>query len=400
MTNRIKLLFITWDGPQTAYMESLFMPIFRAIGEKDGRMEFHVLQFTWGDAARIKTTADRARELGVVYNACPIYRKPNVAAGTVFSVINGLRIIRNYIKSNNIDIVMPRSTMPAIMLNRICLKGCKLIFDADGLPIEERVDFSGLRKGGAAYRFLSGEEKKIILKADAVITRSHKAIDIHVQKTGEAQRKKFFCVTNGRDAAAFKPDKQKRILWREKLGIKSGEKVFVYCGSLGEQYCWDEMQAIFSGVLKKRSESRFLILTGQPEFLKGKIDSAVEDRLIIKSALASEVPDCLNVADVAFALRRPTFSMQGVAPIKLSEYLLSGLAVVASRGIGDTEALLRNFDNCLLYDHNDSARIETTVEWCIGAASNRDAVARKAAAYFSVERSAEDYLAAISLLSL
>jgi glycosyltransferase involved in cell wall biosynthesis len=393
-----KLLFITWDGPQTTYMESLFMPIFQAIVKKDNRYEFHVLQFTWSDKKRIEIIANKAKELGIIYNSCSICRKPMPALGGWFTIIKGIRVIRDYIKQHHINIVMPRATMPAIMVNRILLKNIKLIFDADGLPIEERVDFSGLQRTGFIYRFFKAEETKILMKADAVITRSNKAIDIHIGKIGEQYGNKFFKVTNGRDTDKFKPDLAKRNELRNKLGINLDEKVFVYCGSLGKQYCWDEMQAIFRQYSTHNHDCRFLILTGQANFLEGRADDSIKNKLIVKSVNTGEIPDYLNVADIAFALRLPTYSMQGVAPIKLAEYLLTALPVIASKGIGDTEELLKNMQGCYLYDHTDIERTEKVFKWLISEKTNRMELSSLSQFLFSLEKSADDYLRVIKNL--
>ena len=393
-----KLLFITWDGPQTTYMESLFMPIFHAITKQDAQYEFHVLQFTWGDAKRIGITANKALELGIIYNSYPICRKPITTIGNLFTIVKGRKVIANYIKQNNIDLVMPRATMPAIMVNRIRLSKCKLIFDADGLPVEERVDFAGLKKEGWMYRFLSNEEKKILIKANAVITRSNKAIDIHVNKIGKNYRSKFYKVTNGRDTKTYEPHLHQREEFRENLGIKPEDKVFVYCGSLGEQYCWNEMQEIFIHYLNINPHSRFLILTGSPNFLDGKIASEYRDKFIVKTVPAENIPEYLNIADIAFAIRKPTFSMQGVAPIKLAEYLLMGLPTIASKGIGDTEELLKNIPACFLYDHSDSDRIEKTVQWIFQEKPDKEIVSQSARNIFSLERSARDYLSALNAI--
>jgi len=76
-----KILFITWDGPQTSYMEGLFMPIFHEVSKKRD-IEFHVLQFTWGDKARTEITQEVAEKLNINYKAKPILRKPNVSIGS------------------------------------------------------------------------------------------------------------------------------------------------------------------------------------------------------------------------------------------------------------------------------------------------------------------------------
>ena len=120
------ILFITWDGPQTSYMEGLFMPIFSAI-QDNSKYEFHVIQFTWGSEERVAITRNKAKELNIVYTAKPIKRKPIATIGSLLTLYNGIQYIQKYIKNNNINIVMPRSTMPSIMVNKLKKTNFKIL---------------------------------------------------------------------------------------------------------------------------------------------------------------------------------------------------------------------------------------------------------------------------------
>ena len=444
------LLFITWDGPQTSYMEGLFMPIFQEIA-KQGVYKFHVIQFTWADDKKIAHTQAAADQMGITYAAWPVLRKPNVSIGSLLTVLTAAGKIKKYIRENNIHIVMPRSTFPAMIVNQINfpfashaffpfrglrgasffpfrglrgasffpfrgLRGAaffpfrglrggkvpfrgfrgKLIFDADGLPIEERIDFAGLKKDSFQYKLMKSAETKMLKSADAVITRSQKAIDIHIDHIGESFRSKFSVVYNGRDKNLFAYQAQLREKVRQELGLKD-ELLFVYAGSLGPQYCLTEMLEIFQAYAEKRA-AKFLILTGNTAFAEQNIPLELKAHVILKSVPSEKVSFYLNGGDVAFGLRKPTFSMQGVAPIKLGEYLLCGLPVIASKGIGDTEKILENFEECYLYDHSVGLRtqidqIKNFVEKAIFA--NRNKIAQKAQHYFSLEAAAESYLNAI-----
>ena len=422
------LLFITWDGPQTSYMEGLFMPIFQEIA-KQGAYQFHVVQFTWAEDKKIAHTQAAADKMGITYAAWPVLRKPNVSIGSLLTVLTSAGKIKKYIRENNIHIVMPRSTFPAMIANQINfpfashaffpfrgLRGAsffpfrglrggkvpfrgfrgKLIFDADGLPIEERIDFSGLKKESFQYKLMKSAETKMLKSADAVITRSQKAIDIHIANIGESYRSKFSVVFNGRDKNVFDYQPPLREQVRQELGLKD-ELLFVYAGSLGPQYCLNEMLEILKAYAEKR-EAKFLILTGNTEFAEQNIPSELKTHVILKSVPSEKVSFYLNGGDLAFGLRKPTFSMQGVAPIKLGEYLLCGLPVIASKGIGDTEKILENFEECYLYDHSIGLlpqidQIKNFVEKAIFA--NRNKIAQKAQHYFSLEAAAESYLNAI-----
>lgn len=392
------ILFISWDGPQTSYMEGLFMPILSQV-QKQSDYIFHVVQFTWATAEKIAMTQKAAKELNVIYSSRSIARKPVTILGNLFTLYNGIPFLKKYIKENNISIVMPRSTMPTIMVNRIIQQNLKIVFDADGLPIEERVDFSGLSKRSKQYLFFKKEENKMLRRADAVLTRSHEAIKIHSQTIGNKDLTKFSVVLNGRNTDFFKPNTSVRTKMRKELSISDQTKVLVYCGSLGPQYGWNEMITIFMKYKEKNQQAQFLILTGNIAFANERIPNAWKKFITVKTVAFAEIPNYLSVADVAFALREPKFSMKGIAPIKLGEYLLMGIPTIASAGIGDTEQILTNIPNCFLYNHQNFKRVDEAVEFIEGLSeTNFEAIRKYALPYFSIEKSATSYCNALNKL--
>jgi glycosyltransferase involved in cell wall biosynthesis len=310
----------------------------------------------------------------------------------LYSVYKGIGFLKRYIAEHNIHIVMPRSTMPSIMVNRLPKK-FKILFDADGLPIEERVDFSGLSKNSRSYRFFKKEETKMLRFADGVITRSHKAIAIHQQTLQASDSHKFSVVLNGRNTSFFKPNDTKREFQRTLLGLSKSTKVFVYCGSLGPQYGWQYMLDIFQQYQTQHPDAHFLILTGNIEFAKRHLPSSLATHVSIKNVPFEEVPEYLNCADVAFALREPTFSMQGVAPIKLGEYLLMGIPTIASAGVGDSEVILEHVPHCFLFQHdNPNAVIDAVAFVSQLQEVQHEAIRDIGMEYFSIEKSAESYV--------
>ncbi len=307
-----KILFITWDGPQTSYMEGLFMPIFHEVSKKRD-IEFHVLQFTWGDKARTEITQEVAEKLNINYKAKPILRKPNVSIGSFIALLTSANKIRKYIKENKIDIVMPRSTFPAYWASK--LKGVKIIFDADGLPIDERVEFGGLRKEGIMYRWLKSIETKMLNSADAVIVRSQKAINIHVSNIGEQKRNKFSVVLNGRDKNTFDYNETERNLMRKSLGINENELFLIYVGSLRGKYALKEILSIFD-TIKQYVKTKLLFLTGDIDYLESKLSNRNSDNIIFQQVKSNDVPRFINAADVGLALIYPTYSMLAAVPTK------------------------------------------------------------------------------------
>lgn len=382
------LLFITWDGPQTSYMEGLFMPIFHEMAKRED-LAFHVMQFTWADGEKITAVKKIAEGFGIRYTAVAILKKPVASLGSMITLFTSSGKIEQYIKEHHIDIVMPRSTFPALMVSKIKNRNFKIIFDADGLPIEERVDFAGLKKESRQYRWMKSIETRMLKTADHVITRSGKAIEIHLENIGESYRTKFSVVFNGRDAEKFKFNQEWRRAARKELGVDD-DLLFVYAGSLGPQYCMDEMLEIF----RISERAKFLILTGNPEFAEKHIPEDLRERIEVKKVPSDEVPYWLNAGDIAFGLRQPTYSMQGVAPIKLGEYFLCRLPVIASKGIGDTQVILQRFEASYLFDHSrdlddNLKEIEEFIENTKFA--NREEIRYKALKIFSLDAAADMY---------
>lgn len=394
----VKVLFITWDSPNTSYMEGLFMPILSEV-QTQSKYVFHIIQFTWGTPEKITIAQKTSQELNLVYTPRRIVRKPIAALGNLVTLYKGIQFLKNYIKENNITIVMPRSTMPAFMINRIPKGNFKIVFDADGLPLEERVEFSGLLRNSYQYRFLKKEQNKMLQRADGVLTRSHEAIKIHLETVEYKNPKNFSVVFNGRNTDFFKPNPSEREKMRKKLSISSQTKVLVYCGSLGPQYGWVEMIAIFRKYKEKNSKALFLILTGNLAFAKERIPNELKESIIVKTVPFAEIPNYLSVADVALAIREPKFSMRGVAPIKLGEYLLMGIPTIASLGIGDTEQILNGVPNCFLYQHQNPKRVEEAVEYIEGLGeTNFKEIRKYAKPFFSIENSAESYIRSLNKL--
>lgn len=399
----MNILFIAWDGPQVSYLEGLFLPIFEGL-QRDG-LKFHVLQFTWGDAARVDVARNACTTAGVAYRSAHVWRRP-VGPGSLLTAIAGARVIRKAVREWSIDVLMPRSNLPALAC-LLALRSVRrpVVFDADGLPLDERVDFAGASPSAFAHRFLRDVEAEMVRRADRVLTRSERAAEILIARGGAGTAQdKFHVVGNGRDAEKFCPgDEASRRATRQALGIDAAAPLLVYAGSLGEQYCLEEMLQLFEAVKRRRADARLLILSGSPEIARSALSArpTLDAATVVKAVPAHEVPGYLACADLGLALRRQSFSMQAVAPIKVGEYLLCGLPVVATKGVGDTDAI--GGDVGFLVERMDARELEGAAEWfCERVLTDRAGFAGRCRAVgcegFSLEAGMGAYLEAFQAL--
>jgi glycosyltransferase involved in cell wall biosynthesis len=241
-------------------------------------------------------------------------------------------------------------------------------------------------------------EAQAVRRADAVLTRSSKAVEIlHARAGAGTSVDKFHVVTNGRDAERFKPaNAAESAQMRRNLGLSIDTPLIIYAGSMGPQYCMDEMLRLFALVHARRPDAHLLVLTGSPEAVQPALDKQpqLSGCVTTLTVPAQAVAQYLGCADVGLALRQPSFSMQAVAPIKLGEYLLCGLPVVATTGIGDTEAI--STDVGMLLQRMDDAELVVAADWFVDSVlPQRESYRASSRAVglnrFSLEASTESY---------
>ena len=397
----MKILFVSWDGPQVTYLEGLFLPIFKALQEKG--FEFHVLQFTWADRASIQRTREAYTAAGVGYRSVHVWRHPKTL-GAVVTAWWGARLIARAIRQLGIEVVMPRSIMPAFatMLTR-GFGRTPVVFDADGLAVDERMEFAAEATSALQSWVMRDVEVKAVRQAAVVLTRTARAAEILRARAGAGtSADKFHVVGNGRDPRQFHPfDIATRERVRDRLDIPLAAPLLVYAGSLGEQYCPTQMLHLFASVLRRRPDARLLVLSKQGQMMVEMASqlSLPANALTVIAVQPEEVPEYLACADIGLALRMPSFSMQGVAPIKLGEYLLCGVPVVVSTVIANAE--LVDAGTGIRLDGIESRALEQAADWIVddvlhNRESFRDRCVSLGSASFSLDQCVEAYVLALS----
>ena len=396
----MKVLFISWDGPQVTYLEGLFLPIFSALQAKG--FQFHVLQFTWSDAISIQRTRAAYKAAGVGYRAVRVLRHPKTL-GAIFTAWRGSLLIARDIRRLGIDVVMPRSILPAFAaLVTWRIGRTPIVFDADGLAVDERLEFAPETTSPLQSWVMRDVEVKAVRRASVVLTRTARAATVlHARAGAGTALDKFHVVGNGRDPRQFHPlDQEARDLVRTRLGISLDAPLLVYVGSMGPQYCPVQMLQLFARVLQRRPDAHFLVLSSQGELLREMASSMAlpAAAMTVIAVEVGDVPEYLACADFGLALRVPSFSMEGVAPIKLGEYLLCGVPVVVSSVIanadliGDGTGIHVNGMNEIELDQTAKWMTEEVLKGREGFRQRCMALGR---ASFSLEQSVDAYVRAL-----
>lgn len=360
----MKVLFVTWDSGAVDYLASLFFPTFAALKERG--IEVHTLQGTWGDDASVQRVQEHAERLGLRYVAvrCPAeHRRVRMP----WTLLRLAREVARYARRQQMDVVMPRAMIPAAVtsLAKPLLLQQRIVWDADGLPADERVDFAGWSRRGLPYRAMRGVEARMLRWADATMVRTERAAEILRQRAGaHGNSLRIEVVPNGRDPNVYAPSAELRTRIRAREQIAPHAPVLLSVGSLGPQYYPDVQADIAAALLARDSDAHAVFLTAQSDQIQRMLRARGADmsRVIAQRVPATAVPEWLVAADVGLALRQSSFSQRAVCPLKVGEYLLSGLPVIATTGVGDLDTQLAGVPSLLLDDPH-IADVQTVVEW-------------------------------------
>ncbi|WP_339904198.1 hypothetical protein [uncultured Cyclobacterium sp.] len=397
----MKILFISWDSDQTNYMENLFFPIFEGL-QKEMDCQFFVLQFSWADAAEVNRIANIAEGLKINYQQQQVRRKPHPILGTLLTTQLGQIAIKRMVIKYGITHLMPRSTMPAMMVNSIFKwaknRGIKIVFDADGLPIQERVDYAGLKESSLQFQWLKKTETKLLKLSDIVLVRSTLAIYEHLKNIGQTHKPKFFKVSNGRIKNRFKPNPVIREKIREDLNIMPESILWLYSGGIGPQYLVGEMLQLFETYHIRHPESKFLFLIRNATSLAEAIPNHLKQAILIKTVNYEDLPAYYAAADLGVSLRKPAPSLAGIAPIKVSEYLLAGLPIICSKGIGDLDEMIGEEPYCFIYPPIDKMDL---IKWLKDVKEiSREQIRAQSIPSFALENSINEYKHALKSSNL
>ena len=186
------------------------------------------------------------------------------------------------------------------------------------------------------------------------------------------------------DLDRFRFSEAERARRREELGL-TDQFTIVYSGSLDGWYLTGKMADFFASVARRNPRAHLLWLTtGSHDRVRELMRSrnVAPENYSVLSVAAQEVPSYLAAADAGLAFIKRCVSKLASSPTKNGEYLACGLPLILNAGIGDSDALIEQWEaGVLIDDFTEAAFAE--------AASKIEAMARVAGARDKARRVAE-----------
>jgi glycosyltransferase involved in cell wall biosynthesis len=126
------------------------------------------------------------------------------------------------------------------------------------------------------------------------------------------------------------------------LGLKAGDVVISYLGSLGGMYLIDEMLLFFKKYKERESRAKFLFITAtNKEDILEKAKSLMIDQadIVIKNAARNEVPLLISLSQFSIFFIRDDYSKKASSPTKQGEIMAMGVPLICN-DIGDTGKII------------------------------------------------------------
>jgi len=232
-----------------------------------------------------------------------------------------------------------------VMLKEWC-NNVKLIYDNRGARPHEYINSLGFDEPDEIHDnhivTKYNQELKLyrysIINSDVVFCVSKNLIEYSKKVTDYLlDDRKFIHAPGGADETHFYYSDNIRNKSRAELGF-SNETVFVFSGEL--MSTWQNAEKLFqflSFLLKESSGHFFLCITPNTDHAMKLANKYSISRCQINVVAAQfyEMNDFLNAADYAVIIRDDIVTNNVASPTKIAEYLLSGLPVLTTKGIGD-----------------------------------------------------------------
>ena len=362
---RIDALYICPWSLQDPLCRSQSLPYIRELVLKG--YEFSLITFESGryplSELEVKQHKERLRNDGIRWH--PVNWAPGkTISAKLLSIIavmfNGVIICARY----RPRVIHSRSSLPlflAVFLKKIYFT--KLLYDADSLLSEEYADIEYLAPGSKALKFLEWTEMLGRKNADQIIVLTNVLKQDYRERFGvETPISVIPCCV---DMIRFSDQRSGRKEIRTQLGISDHELLYVYVGKSGSWYLTDELFKLFRIALDQKPSSKLLLIS--PDDAKNFENSAkragvLPSDFFVRRVSFEHVGSWMAAADIAFSLIKPVRSKRGSSPVKLAEYLASGLPVIATKGIGDVDELITQNRVGVLVDSFDDASYLSALE--------------------------------------
>jgi Glycosyltransferase len=280
-------------------------------------------------------------------------------------LIHRYRLFKNKIMykletDNNIKSIIVSGILPINIIRTIKKEypNLKIIADIHG-AIEELLEYpqdkyKKMKLNIIQYYIFNQNIKKTLLLSDGALVVSNELKKYIIQKYKVDNKFRFYkvpCGTVINEIDIIKNAKKNRQMWRDKLLIEKDTVLFIYSGGISKWQSIDDVFTMFDNIKNKiKYKTKLLIMSNQIDKIQEKYQRSND--VIFRSFESDQVQEVLLAGDVALLLREKSITNRVAFPNKFSEYMASGMLLIATEYVADQAEIIKSNDLGIIFDGN------------------------------------------------
>jgi glycosyltransferase involved in cell wall biosynthesis len=250
--------------------------------------------------------------------------------------------VKKIIEEKNISILHCRSLFPgiiALIVKIFYKKRIKIIYDNRGVYIDEKI-YKGHWNANGIKEIVTRKLEKLLIKkctAQVVVSNYFKSyiIEKNLQYTTNI-KEKTFVITNG-----TKIDESRIFIEKDRSRITG-----VFVGSAAK---WQNLDGVINLIKISQNINKslyFKIISYNIEVFENAIKQSGLDnsRIELMHVESHKIQAIIASSSFGVLLREDNLINNVASPLKFAEYLSAGLPILISKGIGDTEEVIKKYN--------------------------------------------------------
>jgi glycosyltransferase involved in cell wall biosynthesis len=402
MTDTKTFLFVSIDGMTDPLGQSQVLPYLVGLAKTGVRVGIISCEKNVNWILQHTVIETIVKEAGITWDYC-FYKtgKPFISQQQNFIALKKIAFTK--IKENSGNLVLHcRSYLAGLIGLRAKQKfNTGFIFDMRGFWADERIEGGIWSKSNPIsaylYNFFKKKEKEMLVKADAIVSLTHKAKSIILNWNLGIDESKITVIPCCADLNHFSKnaiDVNELAQFQNKYHQLKNKFVLSYVGSLGTWYMADEMLAFFK-ILLNNSDAHFLIITKDHKRIveeAAKKHDVDMNNITVVSSSRAQMPYYISLSTASLFFIRPSFSKSASSPTKMGELLSMGIPVITNSGVGDVDTIIKKTKcGVLVSDFNENEYLQATNDLLENINTYRSNTVSSACEYFSLQDGIEKY---------
>ena len=357
-----RVLYVAYWGAAEPLGESLVLPAVTRLAELGADVTLMTFDKP-SDLARPGAAAAVREALegkGVRWLSLRYHKRPLVAA-KIYDALQGWAGALAARQRGRVDIVHARTFFGGLIgLVVAPLLRARLVYHNEGFYPDEQVDGGVWALGSFPHRLARGLERLLYSRADGIITLSRRASEVVESLPAvRGKRTPVVVVPSCVDLDLFRGPVDESLRGMAELRL-------VYTGSAGRRYLFDRIVRFVEVAGRELGAVRLRVLTRTE---RGIVEEALRASALPESSWSvgalphAAMPEELRQQQAGLFFLTQGLSEHGCSPTKIGEYWASGLPVVTTPNVSDTDEIVRrNRVGVLVREHSEAAYREAALE--------------------------------------